>query len=70
MKEKIFKFKDESSLRVIIEDGGLMTVVLQAKHLGSETKTTSASVKLVQDEVIELVNWIGEELVEEFAKNE
>jgi hypothetical protein len=70
MKEKILKFEDESSLRVIIEDGGAMTVVLQARHLGSETKTTSASVKLVPEEVIELVNWIGEELMEEFSKNE
>jgi hypothetical protein len=70
MKEKLFKFEDESSLRIIIEDGGAMTIVLQARHLGNRTKITSSSIKLVSEEVVELVNWIGEKLMEEFSKNE
>jgi len=65
MKEKIFKFDDDSSLRIVIEDGYIMTFVLQARHIGDEVKTTSASVKLNSEEVIELVNWIGEELAGE-----
>jgi len=69
MKEKVFKFDDESSLRVIIEDGYVMTFVLQARHIGEEVRTTSASVKLNSEEVIELVNWIGEELTEEDCSN-
>lgn len=67
MKEKKFKFEDGSFLRVMIEEGGVMTVTLQAKHLDSSVKTTSASIKLKPDEAVELVNWIGQELTDEFS---
>jgi hypothetical protein len=62
----MFKFEDDSSLKVIIGQGGVMNITLQARHLGTEIKTTSATIKLKSDEVVELINWIGEELVKEF----
>jgi len=64
-KEKILKFEDESFLRVTIEENGATTITLQAKHLGSNIKTTSATINLKPDEVIELVAWMGQELTDE-----
>jgi len=67
IREKVFKFEDGSSLRVIIENGGAVNITLQANHLGTEFKTTSASIKLGRDNVMKLMSWIGEELVKEFS---
>lgn len=66
LREKSFEFADGSSIRVQIGKGGAMAITLQAKHLGAETKITSATIDLDPDKTIELMNWIGEELVKEF----
>ena len=65
-KSKVLKFEDGSMLKVEILEGKI-TLILQARHLGPETKFTSTSVELTSEETIELVNWIGDELVKEFS---
>lgn len=66
-REKVLKFEDGSMLKTQILEGGKITLVLQARHLGEEVKFTSASVELTSEETIDLVNWIGDELVKEFS---
>jgi len=66
-REKVLKFEDGSMLKVILLNGGKITLILQARHLGEEIKYTSTSVELTSDETIDLVNWIGDELVKEFS---
>jgi hypothetical protein len=66
-REKVLEFDDGSMLRVQISDGGKIALVLQARHLGTEVKYTAASVELTSEETIDLVNWIGDELVKEFS---
>jgi len=63
MIEKIFEFEDNSKLKVEILEDGSMSVLLQARHLGKDFKFTSASVILSQDNAVDLVNWLGENLV-------
>ena len=38
-------------------------MTLQAQHLGEERKITAASVILSPDNVAELVNWLGDQLL-------
>lgn len=66
-REKVLKFEDGSMIRAEVLDGGKIALVLQARHLGEEVKFTSASVELTSDETIDLINWIGDELVKEFS---
>lgn len=66
-REKVLNFSDGSMLKAQILEGGKIALVLQARHLGAEVKFTSASVELTSEETIDLVNWIGDELVKEFS---
>lgn len=66
MAKKILKFDDGSLLKTELSNGEL-TLILQARHLGREIKYTSASIKLTQEETIELTNWLGDELLKEFS---
>ena len=56
---KEFKFEDGSkAIFEVIPEG--FSIILQAKHLGNnEVKITSTKVVLNNDELTELVNWIG-----------
>ena len=66
-KEKILKFEDGSLLKAEILEGGKIALTLQARHLGEEIKFTATSVELTSEETIDLVNWIGDELIKEFS---
>lgn len=66
-REKVINFEDGSMLKVELLEGGSIYVILQAKHLGSEIKYTAASVKLAPDKAVDLVNWLGDELVKELS---
>jgi hypothetical protein len=65
MNNKKIEFEDGSWLEVVIGDNK-MTITLQAKHMG-ENKVTSTNVVLSPEQTIDLVNWIGDELVKEFS---
>lgn len=65
-KLKTIEFGDGSQLSVAIQDAKI-TFTLQARHLGKEIKFTSASVELTPEETLDLVNWIGDELVKELS---
>ena len=60
---KSVKFEDGSMLNVAISEGKLL-INLQARNLGSEIKFTSASVELNHEDTVDLVNWIGDRLME------
>jgi len=60
---KEFKFEDNSLVRFELLEDGSLAVSLQARHLGKDVKFTSSSALLTPDEVIELVNWLGDTLV-------
>lgn len=66
-REKLLKFEDGSSLKAEILAGGRIVLSLQARHLGEEIKYTSTNVELTSEETIDLINWIGDELVKEFS---
>ena len=60
---KQFKFEDDSSLDLSFDDEGKLEMTLQAQHMGEERKITAASVILSPDNVAELVNWLGNQLL-------
>ena len=60
---KEFRFEDNSLVRFELMDDGSLAVSMQARHLGKDIKFTSSSTVLTPEEVIELVNWLGDVLV-------
>lgn len=60
---KEFRFEDNSLVRFELLDDGSLAVSMQARHLGKDIKFTSSSTVLTPEEVIELVNWLGDVLV-------
>jgi len=65
MSEKTIKFEDGSLARFIIKGDGSLSFYIQARHLGKEIKTTSTTVTLTPDETVDLLSWVGNELVKE-----
>jgi len=66
-REKVINFEDGSLIKAEVLEGGKMAITLQARHLGEEIKYTATSVELTSEETIDLINWIGDELVKEFS---
>lgn len=61
---KQFEFEDGSKATFEFTEEGL-AITLQAKNLGKEVKITSARAVLDNNNLTELVNWIGDTLMEE-----
>ena len=62
--KKEFEFEDGSKLSLEFMDQNL-AITLQARHPGKELKITSASVLLSEENVVSLVNLLGNKLLGE-----
>jgi hypothetical protein len=67
---KEFRFEDNSLVRFELLDDGSLAVSMQARHLGKDIKFTSSSTVLTPEEVIELVNWLGDVLVSKMEESQ
>jgi hypothetical protein len=61
--DKEFRFEDNSLVRFELLDNGSLAVSMQARHLGKDVKFTSSSTILMPEEVVELINWLGDALI-------
>lgn len=61
--EKEFRFDDNSLVRFELMEDESLAVSMQARHLGKDVKFTSSSVVLTPEEVVELVNWLADQLI-------
>jgi hypothetical protein len=65
MSEKEIEFGDGSVVKLIVNDGTLC-LTIQGRHMEEDKpKFTSATVTLDSEETIDLINWIGNELLKE-----
>jgi hypothetical protein len=65
MSEKEIRFDDGSIVKLIINNGSLY-LTIQGRHMKEDKpKFTSATVTLNSEETVDLINWVGKELLKE-----